>query len=107
MSSDNGNQNNPNGDDNVEALTSAEAYIGKTFATVKALYGDQNVRVSGVGDVSYMLTCDYRPMRLNVKLSGVGVKFVVETLVFGDEPHSFKKVEGSIEDAVVVGAYFG
>ena len=84
-----------------------EAYIGKTFSCVKALCGDHNVRVSSVGDVSYALTMDYRPMRLNVKLSGVGVKFVMETLVFGDEPHTFKKVEGSIEDAVIIGAYFG
>lgn len=80
--------------------------IGKTLREVKALHSD--VRVTAIGDQSYIGTCDYRPDRLNVKLSPEGLEFE-ETRAKFDwmEEELVEKHYKDIDEGVVVSFSWG
>lgn len=80
-------------------------YVGKTLREVKQLTGD--VRVMGAGNVSFMGTCDYRPARLNVKLGEENLKFVTNSVEIDGVAHDFQEVDGSMDDGIIVEAWWG
>lgn len=47
--------------------------IGKTLAEFKALHPNMKIRVTAIGETSFVGTCDYRLDRINVKLSSEGL----------------------------------
>ena len=80
--------------------------IGKTLREVKALHSD--VRVTAIGDQSYIGTCDYRPDRLNVKLSHKGLEFEEKRFKFDwMEEELVEKHYKDIDEGVVVSFSWG
>jgi hypothetical protein len=83
-----------------------DAYVGKTYREVKELH--PYVRVTSVGHVPFIGTCDYSLRRLNVRLSGDNAKFITRTTDVAGKTFTYDEVvEGSYEDAIVLAASSG
>lgn len=80
-------------------------FIGKTLAEVRTMH--ERVRVTRVGSVPYVVTCDHRIDRLNVRLSEEGLTFEEVTREVAGRTFTAKKVVGGYEHGIVAEAYWG
>lgn len=88
--------------------TSEYEYVGKTLREAQETLGDGTViRVMGAGNVRFVGTCDYRPARLNVKLGAENLKFITNSVEIGGVKHDFEEVDGSMDDGIIVEAWWG
>jgi hypothetical protein len=80
-------------------------FIGMTLAQVKQEISW--VRVYQAGKVRMVLTRDFRPDRLNVKLSEDSLSFKEETRIHNGVEYKYIVVDGSMDNGVIVEAHFG
>lgn len=80
--------------------------VGKTLREVKALH--ENTRISKVGPVSFMLTADYIPTRVNVVLGEQGFTFKKVKVKFTSGEYEFDEIDqGDLDDGIVISYNLG